>query len=60
MLLLLAKDDNVIIADEICLDAQSVLGPDAVEIRILDGGHELPVADAEVVAQNIVDFWNRT
>lgn len=58
VLLLLAKDDNVVIADEISQDAQSALGPDAVEIRILDGGHELPVTDAELVAQTILDFWN--
>lgn len=58
VLLLLGKDDTVIIADEMCEDAQSVLGPDALEIRILDGGHELPVTDAEVVAQTILDFWN--
>jgi len=58
VLLLLAKDDNVVIADEMSQDAQSALGPDAVEIKILDGGHELPVTDAELVAQTILDFWN--
>ena len=58
VLLLLAKDDNVVIADEMSQDAQSALGPDAVEIRVLDGGHELPVTDAEVVAQTILGFWN--
>jgi pimeloyl-ACP methyl ester carboxylesterase len=59
VLLLLGKDDTVIIADEMCEDAQSVLGSDALEIRVLDGGHELPVTDAEVVAQTILDFWNQ-
>lgn len=58
VLLLLAKDDNVVIADEISQDAQSALGPDAVEIRVLDGGHELPVTDAEIVARTILDFWS--
>ncbi|KAI4746682.1 putative alpha/beta hydrolase [Aureobasidium sp. EXF-12298] len=58
VLLLLGKDDTVIIADEMCEDAQSALGPDALEICVLDGGHELPVTDAEVVAQTILDFWN--
>ncbi|CAC9892118.1 unnamed protein product, partial [Aureobasidium pullulans] len=58
MLLVLGKDDNVIIADEISEDAKAVLG-DAVDICILDGGHELPVTDADIVAQTIVSFWNQ-
>lgn len=58
VLLLLAKDDTVVVADEMSQDAEAALGPDALEIRILDGGHELPVTDAEVVAQTILDFWN--
>ncbi|KEQ74490.1 alpha/beta-hydrolase, partial [Aureobasidium namibiae CBS 147.97] len=57
VLLLLAKDDNVVIADEMSQDAQSALGSDAVDIRVMDGGHELPVTDAELVAQTILDFW---
>ncbi|KAI4721413.1 putative alpha/beta hydrolase [Aureobasidium sp. EXF-10727] len=58
VLLLLGKDDTVVVADEMCEDAQQVLGP-AVDIRILDGGHELPVTDADIVAQTILDFWNQ-
>lgn len=59
VLLLLGKDDTVVIADEMSQDAEQALGPDAVDIRILDGGHELPVTDAEVVAQTIIEFWNQ-
>ncbi|KAH0360834.1 alpha/beta-hydrolase, partial [Aureobasidium melanogenum] len=57
VLLLLGKDDTVVIADEMSEDAKEVLG-DAVDIRVMDGGHELPVTDADVVAQTILDFWN--
>jgi pimeloyl-ACP methyl ester carboxylesterase len=58
VLLLLGRDDNVIIADEISEDAKAVLG-DAVDICVLDGGHELPVTDADIVAQTIAEFWNQ-
>ncbi|KAH0338359.1 alpha/beta-hydrolase, partial [Aureobasidium melanogenum] len=58
VLLLLGKDDTVVIADEMSEDAKEALG-DAVDIRVMDGGHELPVTDANVVAQTILDFWNQ-
>lgn len=58
VLLLLGKDDTVVIADEMSEDAKEVLG-DAVDIRVMDGGHELPVTDADIVAQTILDFWNQ-
>ncbi|THY92425.1 putative alpha/beta hydrolase [Aureobasidium pullulans] len=58
VLLLLGRDDNVIIADELSEDAKAVLG-DAVDICILDGGHELPVINADIVAQTIAEFWNQ-
>jgi pimeloyl-ACP methyl ester carboxylesterase len=57
VLLLLGKDDTVIIAEEMCKDAKQALGKEAVEICVMDGGHELPVTDAREVAQNILDFW---
>ncbi|KAI4842621.1 putative alpha/beta hydrolase [Aureobasidium sp. EXF-8845] len=57
VLLLLGKDDTVIIAEEMCGDAEQALGKDAMEIRVMDGGHELPVTDAREVAQTILDFW---
>jgi surfactin synthase thioesterase subunit len=57
VLLLLGKDDTVIIAEEMCKDAKQALGKEAVEICVMDGGHELPVTDAREVAQNVLDFW---
>jgi pimeloyl-ACP methyl ester carboxylesterase len=56
VLLILGKEDTVIIAEEMCEDAEKVFG-DKVEIRVLDGGHEVPVTDARVVAQTIREFW---
>jgi pimeloyl-ACP methyl ester carboxylesterase len=56
VLLILGKEDTVIIAEEMCEDAEKVFG-DKVEIRVLDGGHEVPVTDAGVVAKTILEFW---
>lgn len=58
VLLLLGKDDTVVNADEMCKDAKEVL-ENAVDIRVMDGGHELPVTDADIVAATILDFWNQ-
>ncbi|CAD0101092.1 unnamed protein product [Aureobasidium mustum] len=57
VLLLLGKDDTVVIADEMCKDSKEVLG-NAIDIRVMDGGHELPVTDADIVAATILDFWS--
>jgi pimeloyl-ACP methyl ester carboxylesterase len=56
VLLILGKEDTVIIAEEMCEDAQKVFG-DKVEIKVLDGGHEVPVTDASIVAETILEFW---
>jgi pimeloyl-ACP methyl ester carboxylesterase len=56
VLLILGKEDTVISAEEMCEDAGKVFG-DKVEIRVLDGGHEVPVTDAGVVAKTILEFW---
>lgn len=54
--MLLGQKDNVVFPDETAEDAKAVLG-DAVDIRILDGGHDLPVTDPKSVAKAIRDFW---
>ncbi|KAI5274905.1 putative alpha/beta hydrolase [Aureobasidium subglaciale] len=58
VLLLLGKDDNVVLAEEMEQDAKKAMG-DVVHIRILDGGHEVPVTDAAIVATTIFHFWNQ-
>ncbi|KAI5198174.1 putative alpha/beta hydrolase [Aureobasidium subglaciale] len=59
VLLLLGKEDNVVVAEEMQEDARNAMG-DKVDIRILDGGHELPVTDATIVATTISHFWNQS
>lgn len=58
VLLLLGKDDGVIVADEVAADATEALGRYNVEIKVLEGGHDLPVANAMGCAEAIVDFWS--
>ena len=58
VLLMLGKDDSIIVADEIGPDAEKVLGKENVEVRVLDGGHDLPVANADGCAKAIGDFWD--
>lgn len=57
VLLILGKTDGVILADETSEDARQVLGEDGVEVVMLDGGHDVPVTDAEAVATTITQFW---
>ncbi|KAI5208446.1 hypothetical protein AUEXF2481DRAFT_6133 [Aureobasidium subglaciale EXF-2481] len=55
VLLLLGKHDNVVIAEEMHQDAKKAMGH-VVDIRILHGGHELPVTHAAIVATTIFAF----
>lgn len=56
VLLLLGKSDSVVLAEEVSGDAKGVLG-EGVDVRILEGGHEVPITHAEAVVSTIVQFW---
>jgi len=56
VLLLLGKDDSVIVADEIGPDAVEALGRDNVKVEVLEGGHDLPIAGVEECARAIGEF----
>lgn len=58
VLLLLGREDSVIVADEVAADAADALGKDNLETRLLDGGHDLPIANTVGCAKAIVDFWS--
>lgn len=58
VLMLLGKDDGVIVADEVSVDAAEALGKANVRIEVLAGGHDLPIADVEGCARVIGDFWS--
>lgn len=57
VLVLLGKDDSVIVADEIEEDATRVLGKDNVDVVRLEGGHDVPVVNAKGCCEEIVRFW---
>lgn len=58
VLCILGKSDAVILTDETSEDAKAVFGEDFVDIKVLDGGHDLPVVSWAPVTQTILDFWN--
>lgn len=55
--MVLGKDDGVIIAKEVTEDAREVLGIDGVEVRVIEGGHDVPIAKSKEVAEAILGFW---
>ncbi|KAH8675922.1 Alpha/Beta hydrolase protein [Xylariales sp. PMI_506] len=56
VLLILGKQDPVIIPSEIIEDAEEVLGIEGVEYTILDVGHELPITRSSEAASCIDTF----
>lgn len=59
VLLLLGRSDSVIVADEVSEDARRVLGTEGMDVRILEGGHEVPISHSDDVVREIVEFWTR-
>ncbi|KXL41663.1 hypothetical protein M433DRAFT_150360 [Acidomyces richmondensis BFW] len=59
VLILLGKQDNLIIADEVEADATECLGKGNVKIVKLTGGHDLPIVNAQGCVDAIIDFWTR-
>ncbi|KAI1437615.1 alpha/beta-hydrolase [Xylaria sp. CBS 124048] len=57
VLLVLGKDDGLIIRDECIEDAYAALGKDGVEVTIFDGGHEFPISAGAAVASSIDKTW---
>lgn len=60
VLMLLGKDDRVIVADEVGPDAVEALGRDNVKVEVLEGGHDLPIAGVEECAIAIGKFCFRS
>ncbi|KAI0114113.1 alpha/beta-hydrolase [Nemania sp. FL0031] len=56
ILIVLARDDGVIVMDETIQDAHAVIGHDAVEFVVHEGGHELPITSSASVAASIEGF----
>ncbi|PNS14240.1 Serine hydrolase-like protein [Sphaceloma murrayae] len=57
VLMVLGADDGVIVKHEIEEDARAVLGDDALTVRLVDAGHDLPIVKPKEVVQHILDSW---
>ena len=56
VLILLGKQDQVIVAKEVEEDAMVALGKENVECVILQGGHDVPIINAQGCVDAILDF----
>ncbi|KAI1382412.1 alpha/beta-hydrolase [Hypoxylon crocopeplum] len=59
ILMVLGKDDPVVVERETMEDAKRVLGSEAVEFAGLPGGHELPITASSGVVDAMEGFWRR-
>ncbi|KAI0438669.1 alpha/beta-hydrolase [Xylaria telfairii] len=57
ILIVLGKDDGVIVLNETVEDAYAALGYDGVEFVTLEGGHEIAITSSTSVAESIERFW---
>ncbi|KAI1828437.1 alpha/beta-hydrolase [Xylaria intraflava] len=57
VLIVLGKDDVVVVPDEFIEDAYAALGQDKLDITFLEGGHELPFKSAGIIAASIDSAW---
>ena len=57
VLIVLGKDDQIIIREEIMEDAGETIGTGNIKFVIVDAAHELPITKAKEVAESIWSFW---
>lgn len=60
VLVILGKQDSVILAHETAEDIGDSLGRENAEIVLLPGGHDLPIANAMSCVKAMIDFWAST
>lgn len=58
VLLLLGKDDPIVLADEVGRDAVDALGGEGnLRTVVLEAGHEVPMSKPKEVVRAMVEFW---
>ncbi|KAI0855818.1 alpha/beta-hydrolase [Xylaria cubensis] len=57
ILIVLGKDDGLVVWNETVEDAYAALGRDGVEFVTLEGGHEIAIASGIKVAESVEGFW---
>ncbi|KAK3044628.1 hypothetical protein LTS18_000778, partial [Coniosporium uncinatum] len=60
VLILLGRNDPIVIAYEVEEDAKAVLGTENLEVVRFDAGHEIPISRAEEVVDTMWEFWGET
>jgi pimeloyl-ACP methyl ester carboxylesterase len=58
ILMILGKQDPVVIADEVAADSIETLGKDQVTVVGLDCGHEIPITKTDEVVDAIMNHWD--
>lgn len=60
VLLIVGKQDSVILATETSEDMSNALGKNNINIVELPGGHDLPIVDSKGCVNAMMDFWGRS
>ncbi|EMC94509.1 hypothetical protein BAUCODRAFT_73833 [Baudoinia panamericana UAMH 10762] len=60
VLILLGRDDQVIIAEEVGPDATAALGSENVKVVTLKGAHDVPIVNAEGCVGAMTSFWEKS
>jgi len=58
VLVILGKQDPVVIAEEVMEDASAAFGSGNVEFVLLPAGHEVPVTRSKEVVDAVLEFWD--
>lgn len=56
-LMVLGRQDGVIVMNEVSEDAREVLGDEGLVVKVLDGGHDVPISKSKEVVETILEFW---
>ncbi|KAK5113619.1 hypothetical protein LTR62_003246 [Meristemomyces frigidus] len=56
VLVLLGRQDEVILAEEVGEDAREAFGEENVEVVVLEGGHDVPIVNARGCVDSILGF----
>ncbi|KAK5011289.1 hypothetical protein LTR28_004147 [Elasticomyces elasticus] len=60
VLVVLGREDGIVVAREVAEDARGVFGRDGVEVVEMEGaGHDVPISRAGEVVGVVVGFWER-
>lgn len=59
VLLVLGRADGIVREEYIVPEAKRVLGEEAVDVVVLDAGHEVAITKGAEIAEAVVRFWEQ-